>query len=68
MRLIFKILFLVLMLGSQLRAQFFSLDTIDQYEFVRYDLNRISVKDSSTLLLFLKRSGLLNPKIPEKQG
>ena len=49
MRLIFKILFLVLMLGSQLRAQFFSLDTIDQYEFVRYDLNRISVKDSSTL-------------------
>ena len=55
MRLIFKILFLVLMLGSQLRAQFFSLDTIDQYEFVRYDLNRISVKDSSTLSSFFEK-------------
>lgn len=42
---------LVLWIGgiSQSYAQFFELDTIPKFDFVRYDLNKLSVRDSTTL-------------------
>ena len=55
MRLRVKIVLLALILCSNLKAQFFDLDTIDQYDFVRYDLNRLSVKDSTTFASFFEK-------------
>ena len=55
MRLRINIVFLILILCSSLRGQFFSLDTIAQYDFVRYDLNRLSVKDSTTFASFFEK-------------
>ena len=55
MRLRIKILLLVAVLSSNLMAQFFSLDTISKYDFVRYDLNRLSVKDTTTFAHFFEK-------------
>ena len=51
----FKIACLLLLFGPISKAQFFELDTIPQYDFVRYDLNRLSVKDSTTLGFFFEK-------------
>ena len=55
MRLRINILFLLVMLGPNLMAQLFSLDTIAKYDFVRYDLNRLSVKDTTTFSNFFEK-------------
>lgn len=51
----FKIACLLLLFSPLSKAQFFELDTIPQYDFVRYDLNRLSVKDSTTLGFFFEK-------------
>ena len=43
------ILFLFVGLTTQSFAQFFESDTIPQFDFVRYDLNKLSVRDSTAL-------------------
>ena len=55
MRLRINIFFLLVMLGPNLMAQLFSLDTIAKYDFVRYDLNRLSVKDTTTFSNFFEK-------------
>lgn len=55
MRLSGRILFFALILFSNIQAQFFSLDTVPKYDFVRYDLNQLSVKDSNTFAYFFEK-------------
>ena len=50
-----KIWFLMVMMSSNLLAQLLSLDSIAKYDFVRYDLNRLSVKDTTTFSNFFEK-------------
>ncbi len=52
---VLKICVVLILFFFQGQAQFFELDTIPQYNFIRYDLNRLSVKDSSTLGAFFEK-------------
>lgn len=55
----FKYVLVIVLLSfgfkQELKAQLFELDTVSQYDFVRYDLNRLSVKDSTTLGAFFEK-------------
>ena len=55
----FKYVLVIVLLSfgfkQESKAQLFELDTISQYDFVRYDLNRLSVKDSTTLGAFFEK-------------
>ncbi len=51
----FKTACLLILFGPLLKAQLLELEKIPQYDFVRYDLNRLSVKDSTTLGCFFEK-------------
>ncbi len=55
MHLRIKICLFLAMLKLSLIGQLFSLDSIAKYDFVRYDLNRLSVKDTTTLAAFFEK-------------
>ena len=57
-----QIFILLCLIGVQLNAQLFEEDSIPQYDFVRYDLNRLSVKDSSTLGPFFDKLWTIETK------
>ncbi|MBO73306.1 MAG: hypothetical protein CMD35_06805 [Flavobacteriales bacterium] len=50
-----KILLLMTIWAPKIFGQFIALDTMRQYDFIRYDLNKISVKDSCTLSRFFEK-------------
>ena len=51
----FKTACLLLLFGPLLKAQLLEAEKIPQYDFIRYDLNRLSVKDSTTLGCFFEK-------------
>lgn len=53
-RVCFILIFLFVVL-LPVRAQLFELDTLPQFDFIRYDLNKLSVKDTSTLGAFFDK-------------
>ena len=53
---------IVFIIGFNVQAQLFEQDSIPQYDFIRYDLNRLSVKDSSTLGPFFEKLWVIESK------